>query len=961
MQVKESYENGKFTKAATYGQLLWLLIGTILLPNFIFAQSVIVWNEKWEENWRDNWQIDGGTWEVGTPTSGPGKAYEGQNCIATVLAGDYPDAADTRLTRSTTFVVPAASENPRLRFWHWFSFSTKDYGKVQIKAGKGSWQDISISYTGIGSVWTYPSLDLSAYAGMSVNISFLFHSADDGSQGGDVSSGWYIDDIAVITGPVFLNTLETWEDGLNNWNPEKGTWEVGKPDPKVGPGKAYSGENCAGTVLAGDYTDYADARLISPVFVVPAADQYPRLRFWHWYSFSANDYGKVQIKVGNGSWQDISAKYTGKSGVWTYPYIDLSNFSGMSVRICFYLKSADDNYQGSDVSAGWYVDDITLLIGSFTFNSPEGWETGLGDWNPENGTWEIGIPKAGVGPGKAFNGENCAATVLNGDYDDYVDSRLTSPKILVPAASQNPRFRFWHWYNFSAKDYGKIQIKRENGIWEDVSLSYTESSSVWTYPSINLSAYAGTNINIAFYFHAGDDGAYGSDVNAGWYIDDVALITGAITFNYTEDWEKGLVGDWSAERGVWEIGKLQSDVAPGKAYSGNNCLATVLNGNYPDNADSRFISAKFTVPPAHQHPRLRFWHWYSFSTNDYGKVQIKVGDGNWQNLSISYTGIGSVWTLPYLDLSQYAALEVAICFYFHAGEDGVYGSDVSSGWYIDEVKLLTGEVVLNNPQDWESGLNDWYPDKGTWEIGTPAFGIGPGKAASGQNCAATVLAGNYTDYVDSRLTSPIFIVPSADKNPRLRFWHWYGFSTGDYGKVQVKTINGNDWKDLPEGYFTNTSEGNWVNPYLSLSAYADSAVQIAFYFHSADDGSPGSDVQAGWYVDDIEMIPPPIEYISGVQEIESKEKSPVTFALNQNYPNPFNPATTIEFSLPHQTAVVIKLFDITGKEISTIVDRNFTAGQHKIDFIARSLASGIYFYQIQAANYSETRKMVLMK
>lgn len=948
--------------SAFYGLfLLCLIIGLLPMPNFLFAESNIVWNEKWEENWRDNWQIEGGTWEVGVPASGPGKAYEGQTCAATILSGDYPDAADTRLIKSKTFTVPPASENPRLRFWHWFSFSTKDYGKVQIKSGKGSWQDISIPYTGLSSVWTYPYLDLSAYAGLSVTISFTFHSADDGSQGGDVSTGWYIDDIALLTGPVFLNTLETWEDGLNHWSAEKGTWEVGKPLTSVGPGKAYSGENCAATVLAGEYTDYADARLVSPKFIVPAADQNPRLRFWHWYSFSASDYGKIQIKVGNGNWQDISARYSGKSSVWTYPYIDLTNFSGMNVQICFYFKAADDNFQGQDVSAGWYIDDVTLLMGSFSFNDAEGWENGIGDWNPDAGTWEVGTPKAGTGPEKAFSGENCAATVLNGDYDDYVDSRLVSPKIMVPPASENPRFRFWHWYNFSTKDYGKIQIKRETGVWQDASLSYTERSGVWTCPSIDLSAYAGTIINIAFYFHAADDGAFGADVNSGWYIDDISLTTGPTVFNYSESWETGLVGDWWSERGVWEVGKPLSDVGPGKAYTGKNCLATVLSGNYPDVGDSRFISSKFTVPPAHQQPRLRFWHWYSFSTNDYGRLQIKGDVGTWQNLSTSYTGNSSVWTYPSLDLSPYAGMEVVICFYFRASEDGVYGSDVSAGWYIDDLKLITGEIVLNTPEDWESGLNDWNPDRGTWEIGTPEFGVGPGKAFSGYNCAATVLGGNYTDYADSRLMSPYFIVPSLEKNPRFRFWHWYDFSTNDYGKVQIKTIYDIDWKDLPEASFIGSSAGNWLNPYLSLSAYADSIVQIAFLLHSADDGAPGSDVQAGWYVDDVEMIPPPIPVTSAIETSARAPKQAISFALNQNYPNPFNPSTSIEFTLPNQSRVVIKLFDITGKEISTIVAQNFPAGQHKIDYNAQNLASGIYFYQIQAGDFFQTRKMVLMK
>ncbi len=68
--------------------------------------------------------MDAGTWEVGVPTSGPDSAFNGQNCAATVLNGNYPAYADTRLIRHTSFVVPSANQNPRLRFWQWYSFSS---------------------------------------------------------------------------------------------------------------------------------------------------------------------------------------------------------------------------------------------------------------------------------------------------------------------------------------------------------------------------------------------------------------------------------------------------------------------------------------------------------------------------------------------------------------------------------------------------------------------------------------------------------------------------------------------------------------------------------------------------------------------------------------------------------------------------------------------------------------------
>lgn len=85
------------------------------------------------------------------------------------------------------------------------------------------------------------------------------------------------------------------------------------------------------------------------------------------------------------------------------------------------------------------------------------------------------------------------------------------------------------------------------------------------------------------------------------------------------------------------------------------------------------------------------------------------------------------------------------------------------------------------------------------------------------------------------------------------------------------------------------------------------------------------------------------------------------FELKQNYPNPFNPATTIEFSLSRSQHVLLKVFDITGKEIAVLRNGRMSAGLHKVTFDGKNLASGVYFYQLQANGFSETKKMALMK
>ncbi len=85
------------------------------------------------------------------------------------------------------------------------------------------------------------------------------------------------------------------------------------------------------------------------------------------------------------------------------------------------------------------------------------------------------------------------------------------------------------------------------------------------------------------------------------------------------------------------------------------------------------------------------------------------------------------------------------------------------------------------------------------------------------------------------------------------------------------------------------------------------------------------------------------------------------FALEQNYPNPFNPATTIEFILPRQALVKLRVFDATGRLVDEIVNEVRPAGTYREAFTAPSLASGIYFYRMETNGFVQTRKLLLLK
>jgi hypothetical protein len=94
---------------------------------------------------------------------------------------------------------------------------------------------------------------------------------------------------------------------------------------------------------------------------------------------------------------------------------------------------------------------------------------------------------------------------------------------------------------------------------------------------------------------------------------------------------------------------------------------------------------------------------------------------------------------------------------------------------------------------------------------------------------------------------------------------------------------------------------------------------------------------------------------------DETEIIPTSFSLSQNYPNPFNPATTIKYDLPQNSNVTLKVYDILGKEVATLVNENEQAGTYTVKFNANNLASGIYFYRINAGSFSQTKKFILMK
>ena len=114
---------------------------------------------------------------------------------------------------------------------------------------------------------------------------------------------------------------------------------------------------------------------------------------------------------------------------------------------------------------------------------------------------------------------------------------------------------------------------------------------------------------------------------------------------------------------------------------------------------------------------------------------------------------------------------------------------------------------------------------------------------------------------------------------------------------------------------------------------------------------------ANFYIDDLRIV----KLGATVNVDERTSEIPQKFSLEQNYPNPFNPSTKISYSIPQKSFVTIKVFDLLGSEISQLINEEKETGRYELDFNAVDLSSGVYFYKIEVGDFSEIKKMVLLR
>lgn len=316
----------------------------------------------------------------------------------------------------------------------------------------------------------------------------------------------------------------------------------------------------------------------------------------------------------------------------------------------------------------------------------ESFEGGWAQWTYEGDTWGVGTPTNAAAP-TAQDGSQVVGTGLAGPYHRE-NSRVRSPKFIVPPAVEQPYLRYWYWYSLEAGDTAQIQVRvGEEVNWVDLH-SVTDTISTvaghgdrWMQALLPLDEFGGQEIQLSFALTAAGENCS----LPGFFIDNVSLETGPMNICSCQGFNNGNAGDWSIEGGQWGIGAPGNVDAPAPAAESNGLAGTKLSGTYESLAAApvaRLSSPTFKVVNPYQ--KVRFYYWYSFTGAGRGKVQARTVGEPWEDVAgYEFTNTGDE-EFTYVELSLEPWVGEIVQFGFLLENGGGADTPSTPGFYVDE-------------------------------------------------------------------------------------------------------------------------------------------------------------------------------------------------------------------------------------------------------------------------------------
>lgn len=200
-----------------------------------------------------------------------------------------------------------------------------------------------------------------------------------------------------------------------------------------------------------------------------------------------------------------------------------------------------------------------------------------------------------------------------------------------------------------------------------------------------------------------------------------------------------------------------------------------------------------------------------------------------------------------------------------------------------------------------------------------------------------------------------FITPFHLSILKEQIWYNYKLPSPYHSARSItKDKSGNIWIGTHGAGVFEFDGKNWINYTTCNSSLSNDYIEGVYADQYGNIWFGAEDFGKGISVYNPEGI------ITSISQIDY-QKLPQNYSLSQNYPNPFNPSTTIKYDIPKESFVKLKIYDILGREVKTLVKEQKSAGTYKVTFEASNLSSGVYFYRIQAGNFVQTKKLILLK
>jgi hypothetical protein len=286
-----------------------------------------------------------------------------------------------------------------------------------------------------------------------------------------------------------------------------------------------------------------------------------------------------------------------------------------------------------------------------------------------------------------------------------------------------------------------------------------------------------------------------------------------------------------------------------------------------------------------------------------------------------------------------------------------------AGFQLHNVEGLFENFEIENSGWTHRSVEDWIGGRDDWQWGTAqGKGYDPAGSFSGEKCWGTDLGydlyagktwdGYYENSSNNYLKSPT-INCTGLFNVGLKYRRWLNLRMGDEARIRVnETIV---WQSPNQGI----RESQWKEHLVDISSVADNLDSVIIKFELFSDEHLNS---GGWNIDDVYVAS---DLITNIAMTHSNLKT-TKYQLYNNYPNPFNPSTTIRYDLSAGTKVHLKIYNLLGKVVRTLVDNILSAGEKSIvwdgkDDFNRAVPSGIYLYQIRAGAFTKTKKMIMIK